>query len=62
MGKKIKLREAQQHAADEALCARLRARSRTEAAPAFILSYADFPPCYRAKIEPYCSLALRAPE
>jgi hypothetical protein len=62
MGKKIKLREAQQRAAEQAICARLRAHSRTETGPAFIGSFAEFAPLYQAKIETYRGFALRAPE
>jgi hypothetical protein len=62
MGKKIKLREAERRAADEALQARLRAHARTDAGPAFIGCYAEFAPLYRARIESYRGFAIRAPE
>jgi hypothetical protein len=62
-GQKIKLREAQRRAAEQALCARLRAHARADAAaPAFIDTYAEFAPFYRARIEAYRRFALRAPE
>lgn len=62
MGKKIKSREAHRRLAEQALAARLRARSRAEAGPAFIGSYREFAPFYRAKIEAFRGLALRQPE
>jgi len=62
MGKKIKSREAQLLAAESEIAARLRARSRTKAGPAFIGSYAEFAPAYRAKIETYRNSSLRPPE
>jgi hypothetical protein len=62
MGKRTKLREAQRHATEQAMAARLRAHSRPTSGPAFIVSYGDFPPAYRERIEPYRALAVRAPE
>jgi PcfJ-like protein len=62
MGKRIKLREAQRRAAEQAIAARLRAHSRPDSGPAFITSYGDFPSAYRQRIEPYRDLALRAPQ
>lgn len=62
MGKKIKLREARRCAAEEALLGRLRGHSRVKAGPAFIASFGEFAPFYRAKIEAYRGFALRAPE
>ena len=60
MGKKIKLREAQKHAEEQALCQLL--RTRTDVRPSFVSSFAEFAPHYRARIEPYRGLAIRAPE
>jgi hypothetical protein len=62
MGKRTRLREAQRHAAEQAIAARLRAHSRRDNRPAFIMSYGEFPLAYRERIEPYRGLALRAPE
>jgi hypothetical protein len=62
MGKRTKLREAQRHATEQAIAARLRARARPTSGPAFILGYGDFPPAYREQIEPYRALAVRPPE
>jgi hypothetical protein len=62
MGKRTKLREAQRHAAEQAMAARLRAHSRTASGPAFIASYREFPFEYRKRIEPYREFALRPPE
>jgi hypothetical protein len=62
MGKKIKSREAQLRAAEGEIAARLRARSKDKAGPAFIGSYAEFAPAYREKIETFRGSALRAPE
>ncbi len=63
MGKQNKLREAQISAANEAICARLRAHSRTKSSPPpFIESYSQFDPVYRRRIEAYRTLALQAPE
>jgi PcfJ-like protein len=62
MGKRTKLREAQRHATEQAMAARLRAHARPNSGPAFIVSYGDFPPAYRERIEPYRTLAVRAPE
>jgi hypothetical protein len=62
MGKRTKLREAQRHATEQAMAARLRAHARPNSGPAFIVSYGDFPPAYRERIEPYRALAVRAPE
>jgi PcfJ-like protein len=62
MGKQNKLREAQVRAADEAICARLRAHARHKRTPPFIDCYAQFDPVYRRRIEAYRHLALRAPE
>jgi PcfJ-like protein len=62
MGKQTKLREAQRHAAEQALAARLRAHTPARTEPAFITSFAEFAPAYRARIEAYRDLALRAPE
>ena len=50
MGKQIKLREAQQRAAAEAISARLRDRARTNRGPRFIESFGQFPALYRARI------------
>ena len=63
MGKQNKLREAQIRAANEAICARLRAHARTKSPPhLFIEHYAQFDPIYRRRIEAYRQFALRAPE
>lgn len=62
MGKKLKIREAQKRAEEQALFARLRASTRTKVRPGFISSFCDFAPPYRAKIERYRPFALRAPE
>jgi hypothetical protein len=62
MGKRTKLREAQRHATEQAMAARLRAHARTNNGPAFVTSYDDFPPAYRQRIEPYRARAVRAPE
>ena len=62
MGKRTKLREAQRHATEQAMAARLRAHSRTDNGPAFIVRYGDFPPAYQERIEPYRALAVRQPE
>jgi PcfJ-like protein len=60
MGKRIKLREAQKRAEEQAL--RQLLRTRTDVRPGFIGSFAEFAPHYRAKIELYRQHALRAPE
>lgn len=44
------------------MAARLRAHARPTSGPAFIVSYGDFPPAYRERIEPYRALAVRPPE
>jgi hypothetical protein len=62
MGKKTKLREAQRHAAEHALAARLRERSRAKSRSGFITTYSDFSAEYRERIERYRKFALRAPE
>jgi len=62
MGKRIKLRQAQRRAAEEAIASRLRAHAGAKAGPGFIETYSQFDPCYRERIEPYRELALRAPE
>jgi hypothetical protein len=61
MGKRTKLREAQKCASEQALAARLHQHGRRKA-PAFIASYGQFSPEYRARLEAYRALALRAPE
>lgn len=62
MGRKTKLREAQKHAAEQALCARLREHSRTEKGPAFIGRYAEFALPYQHRLEAYRKYAVRDPE
>jgi hypothetical protein len=63
MGKQNKLREAQVQAADEAICARLRAHARSKrSSPPFIDDYFQFDPVYRRRIQAYRHFALRAPE
>jgi hypothetical protein len=62
MGKKIRFREAKTHAADEALAARLRAHSKTEAGPKPVATYSDLDHVYSANIEKYRGFALRMPE
>ena len=67
MGKRTKLREAQKRAAEQALAARLCAHSRLRRRykvrdKAFIASYSEFPPEFRARIKPYERYGLRPPE
>ena len=62
MGRKTKLREAQKHAAEQALCARLREHSRTEKGPAFIGRYAEFALPYQHRLEAYRKYAVRDPD
>jgi hypothetical protein len=60
MGKRIKQREAQKRAEQQAI--RQLLRTRTDVRPGFINSFAEFAPHYRARIELYRRYALRAPE
>ncbi len=62
MGRKTKLREAQKHAAEQALFARLREHSRTEKGPAFIGRYAEFALPYQHRLEAYRKYAVRDPD
>jgi PcfJ-like protein len=62
MGKKNRLNEAEERAAEEALKAQLRAHSRTKGSSGLVEAYSDFGSSYRARIEAYRSLALRRPE
>lgn len=62
MGKQNRLREAQRHAAEQAIAVRLRAHTPARTQPAFINSFAEFAPAYRNRIELYRDLALRPPE
>ncbi len=62
MGRKTKLREAQKHAAEQVLCARLREHSRTEKGPAFIGRYAEFALPYQHRLEAYRKYAVRDPD
>src|ERR1700744_189441 len=62
MGRKTKLREAQKHAVEQALCARLREHSRTEKGPAFIGRYAEFALPYQHRLEAYREYAVRDPD
>jgi hypothetical protein len=62
MGKRLKLREAQRRAAEQAIAARLRAHAPAKTAPAFIDSFSDFDPDFRDRITRYGELALRAPQ
>src|SRR5581483_11525474 len=62
MGKKIKSREAHKRAAEAAISARLCAHSRVDTGPAFITSFGEFAPGYRAKVEAFRACALRPPE
>lgn len=61
MGKQTKLREAQRQAAELAIAARLRSRTKIKSRP-FISAYAEFPPRYRARLASYIQLAQRPPE
>ena len=61
------MREAQKRAAEQALAAQLRAHSRQRRRDnardkAFIASYSEFPPEFRARIKAYERYALRPPE
>jgi hypothetical protein len=62
VGKRTKSREAQRLAVEQAIAARLRHHSRASRRPAFITSFSEFGPDYRAGIETYRAWALRAPE
>jgi hypothetical protein len=62
MGKQTKLREAQRHAAEQALAVRLRVQTPAKSKPAFIDSCSQFASSYRNRIEAYREFALRSPE
>ena len=62
MGKRNKLRQARRQQAETHVCTLLAARSKRKNDPAVAVTYGDFAPEYRAKIEAYRAYALRAPE
>jgi PcfJ-like protein len=62
MGKSNKLRQARRQQAERSVCAVLEAHSRRKTEPAVAVSYGDFAPSYRAKIEAWRPAALRRPE
>jgi hypothetical protein len=62
MGKRNKLRQARRQQAVTDVCAVLAAHSKRKSEPAVAVTYSDFAPEYRAKIEAYRMYALRAPE
>ena len=62
MGKSNKLRHARRQQAESNVCALLAAHSRRKSKAAVAVSYGDFAPPYRAKIEACRTFALRRPE
>ena len=62
MGKSNKSRHAHRQQAESKICAVLAAHSRRKSEPAVAVSYGDFAPPYRAKIEACRTFALRRPE
>jgi PcfJ-like protein len=62
MGKRTKLRQARRQQATSDVCALLEAHSKRKSDTAVAVTYSDFAPDYRAKIETYRSFALRPPE
>jgi PcfJ-like protein len=62
MGKRNKLRQARRQQAETDVCALLAAHSNRKSDPAVAVTYGDFAPEYRAKIEAYRTYVLRAPE
>jgi PcfJ-like protein len=62
MGKRNKLRQARRRQAEQNVCAVLEAHSRRDSGRAAAVSYGDFAPEYRDKIETYRAFALRPPE
>jgi PcfJ-like protein len=62
MGKRMRLREAQRHAAAREFVARLEQHARTDSRPIVIERYAQFDATARSRVEAQRAFALRAPE
>ena len=62
MGKRNRLRQARRQQAEINVCAVLAAHSKRKSDPAVAVTYGDFAPEYRAKIEACRTFALRPPE